>query len=210
MPKNIIGRPIPFLAILSLAACPTPKPPYTQDKGDVVVLPQTAIHSRSDCPGIEADVEPNGSLFSAVQLPRDVCTRGVAIPGRLASPDDADLFALPMNSGCSLPFRSLLDPLDRSTKLPKVVVKTEDVEMEVCLFGSCDYGLTVVKNCTNAQKAYLEEGMLGCCLKGGAGTFFTGISCDSYSPSFSGFLLVKSLGNDCHTDYKVDFSISEP
>jgi hypothetical protein len=193
MAKNIVGAPILCLSILSLTACPTPTPPCTPDKGDLVVLPQ------------------NGSLFSAVQLGRGVCTAAVTkIPGRLASPDDADLFALPVNSGCSLPFLSPYDPLDWRTQLPKLTVNVGDVETEACFFGSCDYGKTVRQDCRNGgYAAHLEEGMLGCCIKG-PGTFLTGISCDSYSPSISGFVLVKSVGNDPHADYEIDFSISEP
>ena len=51
--------------------------------------------------------------------------------------------------------------------------------------------------------------MLGCCMTG-TGTFVSGLSCDSYSPSISGFIVVKGVAQQCHGDYEIDFSISDP
>jgi len=114
-----------------------------------------------------------------------------------------------MNSGCPLPFLSAYDPFDKRTQLPKTTVVKADPTTEVCFFGSCDYGVTNRSGCTGAS-AHLEEGMLGCCITG-TGTFMTGIVCDGYSPSISGFIVVKGLSQDCHPDnYEIAFSISDP
>ena len=93
-----------------------------------------------------------------------------------------------------------------------MAVTKADSSTEVCFFGSCDYGITNRSGCTgaSASTAHLEEGMLGCCITG-TGTFTTGIVCDSYSPSISGFIVVKGTSQDCHPDnYEIAFSISDP
>jgi hypothetical protein len=92
------------------------------------------------------------------------------------------------------------------------VVKADNTT-ETCFFGSCDYGLTSLKGCsgkdTKASPAHLEEGMQGCCIVG-TGTFVSEISCDSYSPSISGFIVVKATSQDCHDNYEINFAISDP
>jgi len=205
-----------FLSLAGLGHCPDPDPPHTSDRGTTVVLPNVLMgkHSSSSCGGTEENTEPNGDLFSAVQLDRQVCNSAVTkITGRLASQDDADVFALPMNSGCSLPFLSSWEVWDRSTQLPKLTVVKGDDTTEICFFGSCDYGLTASNGCaskdTKVSPAHLEEGMQGCCITG-TGTFVTEISCDSYSPSISGFIVVKATSQDCHDNYEINFSISDP
>ena len=201
------------LALIGMGGCPPYDPPYTLDRGETIVIPRVATHLLSSCGGTDEDTEPNGTLFSAAQLGRGVCgSTPTTITGWLATQDDADVFALPMNSGCSLPFLSSYNPLDRRTQLPKTAVVKADPTTEVCFFGSCDYGVTNRSGCTggNARASRLEEGMFGCCITG-PGTFTTGILCDSYSPSISGFIVVKGTSQDCHPDnYEIAFSISDP
>jgi len=210
--RNRIKGMIAPLALLGVAGCPSDPGP-TADRGEAIVLPKSAAHLSSSCGGTDEDTEPNGTLFSAVQLGRGVCSSTpTTITGWLATQDDADVFALPMNSGCLLPFLSSYNPLDRSTQLPKATVVKADATTEVCFFGSCDYGVTNRSGCggANARTAHLEEGMFGCCITG-TGTFTTGIVCDSYKPSISGFLVVKGVSQGCHPDnYEIAFSISDP
>ena len=166
--KRIKGLLVP-LALLAMAGCPPTDPQYTADRGETIVIPKAATHLLSSCGGTDEDTEPNGTLFSAAQLGRASCSSTpTTITGWLATQDDADVFALPMNSGCPLPFLSTYDPFDRSTQLPKMAVTKADSSTEVCFFGSCDYGITNRSGCTgaSASTAHLEEGMLGCCITG--------------------------------------------
>jgi hypothetical protein len=215
MRKGTTAGFILLFAVLSLGSICNDhvggKPNPTPDPGGLLVLPKEASHSPPTCSGDEPnEPEPNGTLFTAVQLGRQACTAGIItkIPGRLASSDDIDIYALPMNSGCPLPFLSEYDPFDRRTELPRVDF-TGDDQSVICLFASCDYGPTTLDGCPAGITQHLEEGMLGCC-RTGSGTLVTNVSCDSYAPSVSGFILVSSVGTNCHADYEIDFSIAKP
>ncbi len=204
---------------------PTP-PLVTTDPGGCTALPDTSAHSTADnsCVTGEVDTsEPNGTLFTALPLDKAAC-RGVTVPGRLAAPDDSDMFSLP---SCPLPFLNPNDLTSHTTQEPRVIF-TGDDDSEICLFASCDYGPTGLAGCsgdapapdggTSAPSvfaAHLAEGMLGCCRRG-SGTVVTRIGCGSLSPSASGYIVVRSVGpppdagTTCHQPYSVTFSIQAP
>jgi hypothetical protein len=193
----------------------------TTDPGGCAILPTVATHSGDErCGSAEPDLEPNGGLLNAVQLSSQACV-GAAIAGRLASPDDADVFAIP---NCNLPFLSS-DLSDRRTQLPQGMVNIDDGS-EVCLFASCSLGPTTLVGCPNENTldastadgssdgsvfpAHLQEGMLGCCRRA-SGLLVTNVSCDDFSPQISGFIVARSVDStSCHSNYSITFSVSPP
>jgi hypothetical protein len=126
----------------------TPVPPLvTTDPGGCTVLLDNPAHSSADSPCTgsgEVDDEPNGSLFKAVPLGKAACG-GATVPGRLAAPDDADMFSLP---SCPLPFLKPDDLTTHATQEPRVTF-TGDDNSAICLFASCDYGPTGLAGCSS-------------------------------------------------------------
>jgi hypothetical protein len=214
--------------LLGLSGCPdpphVPAPPWvTTDQGGCTVLPdpEQPNHAKSekDCESSEPDDEPNGGLFTAIQLKG--CS--VQIQGRLAAGDDVDVYAI---SHCRLPFLKPGDLASRATEEPRVMVHADDGS-EVCLFASCELGPTGLVGCpgevTDASpggdptivRTHLAEGMLGCCRRG-SGLLATNVACDDFSPAMTGFIVIRSVAPPkgetvtCHQNYQATFSIEPP
>lgn len=188
----------------------------TANPGDCVPLPDhpgrgNQLDNCSEANTAE-EAEDNGSLFYAAQVDERACGGGVVIPGRLAAPDDVDLFSV---ARCKLPFLSPLDPTSRATKVPSVTVRNADNGTEVCLFAYCELGVTSLgtNGCPVAGTvpAHLEEGMLGCCRRD-SGQLVTSIVCDSYSVEATSLIAVRSVSSICHSTepYELTFSIAPP